>query len=634
MRRRARSAVRSVAFSLPLLALLAGPAFGRSLLDGYPEKVRVQAAKVVEAAVPGREKDLVVEVHALRKAMLAQGILSVNVLPDMVFERAVRGGWKRDAAGVLRILAPVSALHLPMWAWLVKDDITRLNVGLLTEDLEGLAGAARRYGPALMGYAAWFLSLLAASACWFAAWAGAALYLRGRPSLEADICRFVKGTPRVEYAAALAAPALFLLPLAAGAGVAVAAPVWFLLCALYLRRKEVAIMTAAIALLGASVVAGGVVQTLVDAGAGSGRAGLLGAEGHLVARSESGSGDAGEVLSPEARSWIERFESARIEMQRGELSAAERSWTALLRNGKSVSAILNNRGVTRAQLGRIDQALADFEAAAAADPGHAPALWNAYQVYLARFNIDKARELQPAAWERIQEMEPYRFRPAEMEPGEWVASSVPVSELWKGYLAGRRGWLAAIERNASFARLFRPLSARGALGFLCAALLAAFGVRLAAWKRWASGACRACGVHLMMSGSREDADICTPCRSQVGGGVREGEEKNRRVAGIARHRLFVRIASVAVPGSGGLWAGKEFRAMICGMALSAALGALSLSAAGGRSGSALIVELQSIVRVWAAGAAGLIWAAGAAWGVWSFFGLQQRCNIAAVRAGR
>lgn len=631
MRRRGFPVVRSVALLLPLLALLAGPVEARDPLEGYAEQVRVQAGRVVEAAAPGKENALSREVRALQRAMLSRGILSINVLPDLVFEKALRGRWKAQAAGILRVMAPVSALSVPMWAWLVKDDIGRFNLGLLLDDMNGLLGAVRQFGPALMGYAAWLISLLSAVACWFAAWAGAALYLRGRPSLEVDIARLLKKTAWADYVAPVAGALVFLLPLIAGAGIAVAAPVWLLLVTLYLRRRELLIATVAVVLLACVVVGGGIIRTLVELEAGSGRAGWLATEGYPLSLDGAAPRDPVGILSGEARSWIERFEGARAEMQMGDAAAAERAWTALLAEGKEEADVLNNRGIARARQGKIGMALADFEEAAARDPRHGPALWNSYQIYLEQFDLERAHRVQPLAWERIQDLEPYRFRPAEMEQGEWVASPLPVPEIWKGYLEGRRGWFRAAEDNVSFRSFFRPLSAFQELAFLGAVLVMAVGARLATWKGWVSGTCRACGVHLMISGSRDAADLCTPCRSQVGGGVREGEERNRRLLAIVMHRRFVQFASIAVPGSGSLWAGKEIRAMIYGMALSLALAVVSASLAGGRSGSSLIIELQSIIGAWALVATAVLWLGGAAWGIWSFADLQQRCNISGLK---
>jgi hypothetical protein len=97
------------------------------------------------------------------------------------------------------------------------------------------------------------------------------------------------------------------------------------------------------------------------------------------------------------------------------------------------------------------------------------------------------------------------------------------------------------------------------------------------------------------------------------------------------HRRYVKSASLLVPGSGALWAGKELRALVYGMALSMALGAVTSSLGGERAGAPLVSELQATVAVWATLLACALWAAGAAWGMRSFSVLQRFHNIAGER---
>src|SRR5512141_987654 len=61
---------------------------------GYPEAVRNQAVRVVASAGPGKEEALEREVRALRAAMFDHAILSMNAVPDRIFDRSVREGWK------------------------------------------------------------------------------------------------------------------------------------------------------------------------------------------------------------------------------------------------------------------------------------------------------------------------------------------------------------------------------------------------------------------------------------------------------------------------------------------------------------------------------------------------------------
>jgi len=616
---------------LPLVAVPAAGAGETDPLQGYPGEVGARAARVVAAAAPGNGRVLAEEVRALRKAMLARGIVSINALPDIVFRRAEREGWAGEAEPVLRALATVSALSVPLWAWLVKEDAVHLRIGAAVDDAAALAGAVRRFGPALVGYAAWALSYFSAAACWFAVWAGAALFLRSRSCLEHDLWRAAGKRPAMQWAAPALVALLFVAPLAAGAGVGCAVPFWLLFAVPYARTREVVLLSGVLILLGAVVAAGGAVESLSSLSPGNAGAGWLGADGFApvdvapAGRSERAGGGAAY--------WVERFARARVAMQKGESAAAEREWTVLAAEGKQAAAVLNNRGIVRAQQGRRQEALADFEEAAGRDPGHPPALWNLYQMYLARFQIERARLVQPLAWERLQAYEPFRFRPAELDPGEWIASPVPLEEVWRDYLAGGAGWFRAAESSASLRRLFAPLGPRAALWTLAAVLAAGAAARAWAWKAWVSCACRACGAHLMVSGSREKADLCAACRSQAGVPRQEGPERRRRLAEIAAHRRFVRVVSAVVPGAGLFWAGQEGRAVVLGALLALALGAVSASTAAVRAGGALVVALQGSVRLWSAGAALVLWVTGAAWGAWAFAGLERRCRLHVERGG-
>jgi hypothetical protein len=103
------------------------------------------------------------------------------------------------------------------------------------------------------------------------------------------------------------------------------------------------------------------------------------------------------------------------------------------------------------------------------------------------------------------------------------------------------------------------------------------------------------------------------------------------VLGIVLHRRYVIGASLLAPGAGALWAGKEMRALIYGLALSIALGAVTSSLGGALLGNPLVSDLQTAVAIWAALLAGILWAAGAAWGVRAFSFLQRTHNIAGER---
>jgi hypothetical protein len=116
------------------------------------------------------------------------------------------------------------------------------------------------------------------------------------------------------------------------------------------------------------------------------------------------------------------------------------------------------------------------------------------------------------------------------------------------------------------------------------------------------------------------------CHAKVGWGIRAGEEKERRALGIRMHRNYVRAVSVLVPGSGGLWSGKEIVTMVYVVLLSLSLAGLS-SSLGAREGGDIISELQSIVAHWAVFTTAVLWAAGATWGIRSFGRMQRSVGI-------
>ena len=95
-------------------------------MAGYPGAVREQALRVVEAASPDPTEAFALEVRTLRTRMFDYGILSLNALPDLVFDRAAKEGWKRKAYGPLREMTRVAPLSVPLWAWLVREDVLRM----------------------------------------------------------------------------------------------------------------------------------------------------------------------------------------------------------------------------------------------------------------------------------------------------------------------------------------------------------------------------------------------------------------------------------------------------------------------------------------------------------------------------
>lgn len=607
------------------LSVSPAPAATGDRFAGYTPAVRDQADRVVAAAAPGTVTDLEKQVRTLRKLMYAQGILSINAIPDLIFERAVREGWRKRASASLRIVTVVAPLSAPLWALLVEDDLLEARVDDLPHDFEGLAGAMRQFAPALLGYGAWLASYLAAAICWFVAWASIALFLRARPAFESDLSRVIVIPPRDVVAAALAT-AVFLLPLAGGVGLAVAACFWLVLSAGYLRRGEMVIVGAVVLFLAALLAAGGVIQSVNRMGSDVRRGGWLGGEGYFPQEWPADAPARRWALAGPSSSWMVKFAKARAAMIAGDSAASERLWTELVRAGKDLPEVYNNRGVCLAMQGKTAEGLADFETALARRGDDGPALWNAYQVYLQTFNLERAHAVQPRAWDCLQKLSPYGFRPAEMEPAEWVASALPARELWRSFLESGSGPAYDVSRSDIFPMFFRPLKPSGALVFLVTVFLAAVIWKILSLRIWVHTTCRSCGARSLVAGARDSFDPCNQCRAQIGAGVKGGLERDRRVQWIRMHRRYVRICSVLVPGSGALWAGKDLRALCYGIILALALGGISASAGPGEGG-AIVSELRHTVTVLAAAVAACAWLAGVVWGIRSFDRFQARYNV-------
>ena len=108
-----RSWARGALFLLFLFPLLPSRLAAADPFPGYPEDVRSQAVRVVEAAGPGKEEALEREVRSLRRAMFHHAILSMNAVPDRIFDRSVREGWNRRSYGSLRAVAARGAALRP-----------------------------------------------------------------------------------------------------------------------------------------------------------------------------------------------------------------------------------------------------------------------------------------------------------------------------------------------------------------------------------------------------------------------------------------------------------------------------------------------------------------------------------------
>jgi len=576
---------------------------------------------VVEAAGPGREEALEREVRALRRVMFEHAILSMNALPDRIFDRAVREGWKRRSYVSLRAVTRVAPLSVPLWSWLAWEDAARFRLEEVLFDVDGLSGAFREYGPGLLGYAVGLVLFAAASASWFAVWASITLLLRASPALTSDVARLFKGAPRPEIFASGVVLAVFAAPVACGAGIAAAAVFWIALSVAYLRRAELLIGGTAIVLLAGVFLCGGFLDAMRPVAEKARQGGWLGGEGYFY-RGTPDSGDAGPDL-PTGPRWerMARFARARAAMQGRDLRTAESLWTGLIQEGGDLADAYNNRGIVRVHLGRTEDGLADFEAAASNGPAAARAQWNAYQLYLQEFRLEQASRIQPVAWAGIRGLVPFDYRAEEMTHGELVASPLRVGDVWRSLFTVRDEWIRGARGSAFHGLFFRPVPGEWALAFLSTGFLWAVLWKLLSRKLWMSSVCRSCGAGTLVVGSREPA----------GKGIPGGDERERRGLSIALHRRYVRACSVLIPGAGALWAGKEIRTMLYGILLSLSAGLLTVSWSSARLAGGLIGDMQTDLWRAALGAVALLWLLGAAWGWRSFENLQLDHNVAGER---
>jgi hypothetical protein len=318
-------------------------------------------------------------------------------------------------------------------------------------------------------------------------------------------------------------------------------------------------------------------------------------------------------------------------MQGGDLQRAESLWTDLIREGGDLADAYNNRGIVRVRLGRTKDGLADFEAAAASSPEDARALWNAYQLYLQEFHLEKASLIQPVAWAGIRNLAPFDYRAEEMTHGELVASPLRVGDVWSTLFTTREERIRNDRGTAFLDLYFRPVPGEWIPAFLTAGVVWATLWTLLSRKIWMNSVCRSCGATTLIVGRRETTDICNACRAQAGKGIRSGEERERRGLSIALHRRYVRACSVLFPGAGALWAGKETRTMLYGILLSLAAGMFTVSWSAGRLAGSLIGDMQTDLWRAALGAVATLWLFGAVWGWRSFEAFQLNHNVAVER---
>ena len=618
-------------FLLVLIPFVPSRLAAAELFPGYPISVRQQAIRVVEAARPGNGEGLEREVRALRREMFDHSILSMNAIPDRIFDRAARERWKRGSYESMRAITRVSPLSVPLWSWLVWEDVARFRLEEFLFDVEALWGALRQYGPGLIGYAVWLVLFASASACWFAVWASLNLLLRAFPALTLDVARPLKSLRRPEFLASVIVLAVIAVPVASGVGIAAAAVFWVALSTAYLRRGELVIGGVAILLLAGVFLCGGFLEAMHPVAATARNGGWLGGEGYYY-RGGSIPGEDGQgLLSGPEWARMARFARARSEMEAGNLQTAESLWTERIAEGGDTADAYNNRGIVRIRLGKTEEGLADFEAAASLSPAGGRAQWNAYQVYLQEFQLAQASRIQPVAWAGIRNLVPFEYRAEEMTHGELVTAPLRVEDVWRNLFTVREEWFLEARRSAFHALFFRPVPGGWVMVLLAAGLFWTVLWQLLSRKIWVSSVCRSCGAGTLVVRSREAVDICNACRSGVGRGIRGGEESELRGLSISLHRRYVRACSVLFPGAGVLWAGKDFQALLYGLLLSLSAGLFTVSWSAGRLAGGLIGDMQTDIWRAALGTVAVLWLFGASWGWRSFENLQLHHSVSGER---
>ncbi|MBP2674211.1 MAG: hypothetical protein H6Q84_1051 [Deltaproteobacteria bacterium] len=612
---------------LVFLACIPIPGSATEPFSGYPAKVRQRALSLVEAAEPGKPEALEPEVLALRMTMLEHAIVSVNEVPDLLFERARKEGWEGEADRVLRPVTRVAPFSVALWAWLVREDVSTFGIAYFIKDLEGLRESLRRYGPSLLGCASWTLLLIISTASWFAVWASISMLLRAQPALTLDFARSFKGLPRPELFAFVVFLACLIAPIMTGIGLGAAAILWFILAAAYLRRGELATSILSILLLAAVLVCSGALQSFTKYTGETRRGGWLGGEGYFPKEWPERTSASGHPFSDSRWEEMVLFARARAEMQAGNHAAADSLWTEWIGKSEDPAPGYNNRGIVRHRMGRPAEALADFEVSASRSPGGGPAYWNSYQMYLQTFRLEDAARVQDSAWGSLRDLELFDYRAEEMTHGELVPSPLRMKDAWKDLFTPRRQWLRDGMESPLYRFLFRPLTGKQVPWVLAAAVLWLLVWKPLSRKIWMHGTCRACGTRTLVVGGTESTDICNHCRAQIGGGIRAGVEREHRILGITMHRRYVRACSVFVPGAGALWAGRNISAMIYGLILSLSLGVVSVSWGAGASVPPLIAAMLGGLMKAALAAVAILWIAGAVWSWKAFDTLQVKYNI-------
>jgi len=605
----------AVLLLLLLLTWFPCKGFSAELFPGYPQDIRTKAISLVEAARPGNEEAAEQKTRALRKAMIDYSIVSMNEVPDRIFERAQEEGWKEDAVGVMRPLTRIAPLSTALWAWLFKEDLSAFRIRHLFRDIEGFCKTFHWYSLALAGCLTWFFLCVTAAVSWFAVWVSASLLLRAQPALTADLARIFKKLPFPGLFAFAIFMVCFLAPVLSGAGLGVVAIIWLALSAGYLHRWEIAAAILSIFLLAAVYIYSGAFHSAIKYAKETRKEGWFGGEGYFPLEWPSmETGKTGVTRHSSRFEEMVLFTRARAEMQTNNNKSAELLWTEWISNALDPSPGYNNRGIVRRRLGKIPEALKDFEKAMETGPPSGPAYWNSYQIYLESFRLEDAAKVQEAAWNSLRKMSHFDYRAEEMTRGELLPSPFLVNDIWKELFVPRPEWFRNDEEDFVFRFLFRPLSKVLVLPLIVIGCFWMMLRRSSSPKAWQRGACRSCGVCVLMGEDVNATGICKQFQSRMG----EVVTQEVRLHAIAMHRCYVKACSVVVPGAGAFWAGKTVSLLVYGILLSLLLGILTVSMGAGNAPSPLVSAIMKRITPGILAILLFWWVSGIVWSWRSF----------------
>lgn len=253
----------------------------------------------------------------------------------------------------------------------------------------------------------------------------------------------------------------------------------------------------------------------------------------------------------------------------GDLATAEEAYRHALVAWPDDGRVLNNLGNTLTMQGRLDEALACYQKAVAADPGNAPAHFNASQIYTQRFEYRNAtRELSRASaidFELVKSYQSLATADGWMPlVDQWIEPHTFWTALWNSGVPQAGG-------AGSLPPAWRPLIECSGWRFSALALLVGLLSVLWGLKQNRSlplRACSNCGqvVCRRCAERRREHALCPTCaaleaRAESPDFARVLLQQHRRRVRTIEHLLRTALATV-IPGYGLLAFRHVFRAVL------------------------------------------------------------------------